>query len=208
MMLRRKVEEVYSARPTLLTQRLLLRRLNLEDANALYSIASIPEVSRYLMWDRHPSLKYTKRYLNDLNQMYDNNEYFEWGVITRQDGRLIGTCGFTKFDFNANRGEIGYSFRPDTWGKGYATEAARATVAFGFRELNLSSVYACFAMENLASIRVLTKCGMQYIGEDDPMIIKGEWHRIGSAAISRKSYIESAGEIEGATSEYNLITLN
>lgn len=202
-MLRSKVAEVYSAQPTLETERLLLRRLRREDAEALYAIASIPEVSRYLMWDRHPSVRYTKHYLKDLQRLYDDLEYFEWGVLTRE-GDLIGTCGFTKFDYTANRGEIGYSFRPDVWGRGYATEAAQAAIGFGFHELGLSSVYACFALENAASIRVLTKCGMHYLGEDEPMKIKGEWLRIGSASIDRKAYSEENAVLRSAQPPFKM----
>lgn len=202
-MLRSKVAEVYSAQPTLETERLLLRRLRREDAEALYAIASIPEVSRYLMWDRHPSVRYTKHYLKDLQRLYDDLEYFEWGVLTRE-GDLIGTCGFTKFDYTANRGEIGYSFRPDVWGRGYATEAAQAAIGFGFHELGLSSVYACFALENAASIRVLTKCGMHYLGEDEPMKIKGEWLRIGSASIDRKAYSEENAVLRSARPPFKM----
>lgn len=204
-MLRNKVAEVYGAQPTLQTERLLLRRLTPGDANALYDVASIPEVSRYLMWDTHPSVKYTKRFLKDLQRMYEQFEYFEWGVVTRQDGRLIGTCGFTKFEFVTNRGEIGYSFHPDVWGRGYATEAAKATIAFGFRELGLSSVYACFALENAASIRVLTKCGMHYTGEEEPMKIKGEWMRVGGAAIFRSTFSENADGAVPKGADYRLI---
>lgn len=208
-MLRSKVAEVYSAQPTLETERLLFRRLQREDAEALYAIASIPEVSRYLMWDRHPSVKYTKHYLKDLQRLYNDLEYYEWGVFTREGGDLIGTCGFTKFDYTANRGEIGYSFRPDVWGRGYATEAARATIAFGFRELGLASVYACFALNNAASIRVLTKCGMHYLGEDEPMKIKGEWLRIGSAAITREAYSKGtdAGGVAGLVGATAKVTM-
>lgn len=202
-MLRSKVAEVYSAQPILETERLLLRRLRREDAGALYAIASIPEVSRYLMWDRHPSVRYTKHYLKDLQRLYDDLEYFEWGVLTRE-GDLIGTCGFTKFDYTANRGEIGYSFRPDVWGRGYATEAAQAAIGFGFHELGLSSVYACFALENAASIRVLTKCGMHYLGEDEPMKIKGEWLRIGSASIDRKAYSEENAVLRSAQPPFKM----
>ena len=202
-MLRSKVAEVYSAQPTLETERLLLRRLRREDAEALYAIASIPEVSRYLMWDRHPSVRYTKHYHKDLQRLYDDLEYFEWGVLTRE-GDLIGTCGFTKFDYTANRGEIGYSFRPDVWGQGYATEAAQAAIGFGFHELGLSSVYACFALENAASIRVLTKCGMHYLGEDEPMKIKGEWLRIGSASIDRKAYSEENAVLRSAQPPFKM----
>lgn len=204
-MLRKKVAEVYSAQPTLETERLILRRLVREDAESLYAIASIPEVSRYLMWDRHPSLKYTKHYLKDLQRLYKDLEYFEWGVVARDSGQLIGTCGFTKFDYTANRGEIGYSFHPDVWGQGYATEATRATIAFGFLELELSCVYACFALENTASIRVLTKCGMHYTGEDEPMRIKGNWLRVGSASITREIYATKAGKDSSEEAESKLL---
>ena len=112
-MLRYKVADVYTKHPTLETERLILRQLTRDDAESLYAIASIPEVSRYLMWDRHTSLKYTKHYLKDILRMYESLEYFEWGVVTKSDVRLIGTCGYTKFDYPINRGEIGYSFAPD-----------------------------------------------------------------------------------------------
>ena len=116
-MLRYKVADVYTKHPTLETERLILRQLTRDDAESLYAIASVPEVSRYLMWDRHTSLKYTKHYLKDILRMYESLEYFEWGVVTKSDVRLIGTCGYTKFDYPINRGEIGYSFAPDVWGK-------------------------------------------------------------------------------------------
>ena len=205
-MLRYKVAEVYTMRPVLGTERLILRQLACDDAESLYAIASVPEVSRYLMWDRHTSLKYTKHYLKDILRMYADLEYFEWGVVTRTNGRLIGTCGFTKFDYPTNRGEIGYSFCPDVWGNGYATEAAMATIAFGFNELHLASICACFALENTASIHVLQKCGMQYTGEEDPMKIKGEWLRVGGAALTQSDYLQNKA-VSGRTEPvYRLMT--
>ncbi len=205
-MLRYKVADVYTKHPTLETERLILRQLTRDDAESLYAIASVPEVSRYLMWDRHTSLKYTKHYLKDILRMYESLEYFEWGVVTKSDVRLIGTCGYTKFDYPINRGEIGYSFAPDVWGKGYATEAARATIAFGFNELHLASVCACFALENAASIHVLQKCGMQYTGEEQPMKIKGEWLRVGGASLSQNDYLQKAEEQGNANQAYRLMT--
>lgn len=205
-MLRYKVAEVYTTRPMLETGRLILRPLIRNDAESLYAIASVPEVSRYLMWNRHTSLKYTRHYLKDILRMYANLEYFEWGVVTRCDGRLIGTCGFTKFDYPNNRGEIGYSFCPDVWGKGYATEAAAATIAFGFNELHLASVCACFALENAASMHVLQKCGMHYTGEEEPMKIKGEWLRVGGASLSQSDYLRIKAVSSRAEPAYRLIT--
>lgn len=188
-----RVRNVFAAAPTVMTERLLLRRLTKEDAVALYDFASIPAVSRYLFWEPHPSLHYTRSYLKDLGRLYRRLEYFEWGVVRRGDGRLIGTCGFTAFDHGARRGEIGYSFHPSVWGQGYATEAARATIAFGFDRLGLDIVTARFALVNAASVHVLLKCGMHFVEEEEPCIVQGKLMRIGRAEIVRDAYVTRLG---------------
>lgn len=188
-----RVRSIFAAAPTVMTERLLLRRLAKADAVALYDFASIPAVSRYLFWEPHPSLRYTRAYLKDLGRLYHRLEYFEWGVVCRGDGRLIGTCGFTSFDHGARRGEIGYSFHPAVWGQGYATEAARATIAFGFDRLGLDSVTARFALVNAASVHVLLKCGMHFVEEEEPCILHGEPMRIGRAEIARATYLARLG---------------
>lgn len=188
-----RVRSVFAAAPTVMTERLLLRRLAKDDAAALYDFASIPEVSRYLFWEPHPTLHYTRSYLKDLVQLYRRLEYFEWGVVCREDGRLIGTCGFTAFDHGAWRGEIGYSFHPAVWGQGYATEAVRATIAFGFERLGLEAVTARFALVNAASVHVLLKCGMHFVEEEEPCIVQGKLMRIGRAEIARDAYVIRLG---------------
>ena len=191
-MLRSKVESVYRTMPALETQRLLLRKLEKSDAEALYAFSHIPEVSRYLLWDTHPTLKYTKSYLHDLMKSYRDFLYFEWGVVEKESGTLIGTCGFTSFDYAENGGEIGYSFHPAYWGHGYATEATIETIRFGFRILGLKRIYAYYVLENEASLKVLLHSGMTFRREVSPLMIKGQEMRIGLCDITRDEYASQA----------------
>ena len=187
-MLRERVRDIYSHMPTLETPHLILRKLIRADASDMNEFSRREEVSKYLLWDRHTSMRYTKAYLSDLLRSYRDFTYFEWAVTLKGNGKMIGTCGFTKFHYGSNTGEIGYSLHPDYWGRGYATEAAQATVVFGFSELDLHRIEAYFALENTASRRVLEHCGMIYRGETEPMVIKGVERRIGYATLTREEY--------------------
>ena len=187
-MLRERVREVYSHMPMLETPHLILRKLMRADAADMNEFSRREEVSKYLLWDRHTSMRYTKAYLSDLLRSYRDFTYFEWAVTLKENRKMIGTCGFTKFHYGSNTGEIGYSLHPDYWGRGYATEAAKATVEFGFSELDLHQIEAYFVLENTASRRVMEHCGMTYQGETQPMVIKGVERRIGLANLTREEY--------------------
>jgi RimJ/RimL family protein N-acetyltransferase len=80
------------------------------------------------------------------------------------DGTLIGNCGIRRKDGNESEADIGYELHPEHWGKGYATEAARAVVAFGFEELALHRVSAWCIADNTGSARVLEKAGLRLEG--------------------------------------------
>ncbi len=172
----------------IVTERLVLKRLTPRDAAALYLITHDPRVSQYLLWDPHPTLGYTKSYLKNLNRLYKNHIYYEWGVYLKENHTLIGTCGFTAFHFLSKSAEIGYSFGTSYWGHGYATEAVTAALSFGFRDLSIKHIDACYALVNTASGRVLEKCGMTYMGECDPMIIKNHEYRVGLYRMTREDY--------------------
>ncbi len=187
-MKKHRIEAVYKNLPSLETERLLLRPLRPSDAEDLYEFASRPCVSEYLLWDPHRSLSYTKEYLADILKMYRRFEYFEWAVVERQSNKMIGTCGFTAFDFRRDAGEIGYSLNPDYWGRGYATEAAAAALRFGFETLELERVEAFYVLDNTASARVLAHIGMKYMGETEPMCIKEHERRVGIYALTREEY--------------------
>jgi ribosomal-protein-alanine N-acetyltransferase len=97
---------------------------------------------------------------------------------------MIGTCGFTSIDAANNSGEVGYVLNPDFHGRGYATEAVKRVIAFGFKNLELHRIEAKFMQGNDASLRVMEKVGMTFEGyHRDAMLVKGKYRTIGISAI-------------------------
>lgn len=163
--------------------RLLFRKLNKKDAADMYDYARRAEVTRYLLWREHPDLAYTKRYLAYAESCYRAGTFFDFAVVDRASARMIGTCGFTKFDFSNDSAEIGYVFHPDYWNRGIATEAVSTVMRYGFETLGLHRIEAKYMKDNLASRRVMEKCGMTFEGiQHGLMLIKGNYEDIGICA--------------------------
>jgi ribosomal-protein-alanine N-acetyltransferase len=101
---------------------------------------------------------------------------FQLAVALRHDRRLIGTCGIRMASAGAHKGDIGYELSPGHWGQGYATEAARAIVRFGFTELRLQRIWSWCIAKNVGSARVLEKAGMRLEGRlREKEYFKGRW---------------------------------
>jgi [ribosomal protein S5]-alanine N-acetyltransferase len=89
-----------------------------------------------------------------------------WGVWENETGELVGDCSL-HFDEGFGEWELSYGFRRDRWARGYATEAARACVAYGFDEMRVEKIVADVDPRNVASARVLEKVGFEHVGEVD-----------------------------------------
>jgi [ribosomal protein S5]-alanine N-acetyltransferase len=161
----------------LTTDRLLLREFAENDWPAVLAYQSDPRYLRLYHW--------TERSAEDVQtfvQMFigyqrEQPRYrFQIAIVLRAEGRLIGNCGVRKKSPDALEADMGYEIAPPYWGQGYATEAARAILAFGFDELKLHRISATCLADNLASARVLEKIGMGLEGrlrEND--WFKGRW---------------------------------
>ena len=146
------------------TPRLALVALSLEDAPAVFSYASDPEISRLVAWPRHENIVTSRRFLARSLVGYAQGGHYEWGLMRRTDQAFLGTCGFGELDVARGVGELGYVLAKPYWGQGYATEAAAAVIQFGFSKLGLQVIEANAFPENIASLRVMSKLGMQYRG--------------------------------------------
>ncbi|MBR7184851.1 MAG: GNAT family N-acetyltransferase [Clostridia bacterium] len=139
-----------------------------------------------MTWTPHPDRAYTLQYLQYLASRYRIGDFYDWAVTLRDSDRMIGTCGFTSFDFAHNSAQVGYVLNPDYWGQGIAPEALRAVMAFGFRELALHRIEAHYIIGNDHSRRVMEKVGMTYEGtRRGAMRIKGAYRDIGVCAVLR-----------------------
>ena len=190
-----KQEDIYSIfshMPPLETERLLLRALRVSDAADMYDYARRPEVTRYLLWRPHPDVKYTKRYLEYLATRYRLGMFYDWALIHKADKRMIGTCGFVRFDCPHNSAEIGYVLHPDYHGQGLMPEAVRAVMDFGFSTLELHRIEARYMVGNAPSLRLMEKMGMTFEGvKRQSMLVKGSYRDIGSCAILKNEFYKA-----------------
>src|SRR5699024_9707235 len=116
-------------------------------------------------------------------------EFFDWAVVITETGKMIGTCGFTSFDVENRRAEIGYVLNPAFWHNGFAREAVLAVTEFAFAELGMNRVEAHFIRGNDRSLRVMKSCGMVFEGMlRQYMLIKGEYRDIGFCGITRDMF--------------------
>ena len=147
--------------PLLMTERLALRPLELDDAQAVAQRAGDKRVARYLIAVPSPyPVSLATRWIMGRIAWWTHGR----GVtlaITRRDApdALLGSVSLRRFARD-RRAELGYWLGADSWGNGYATEAADAMLDFGFRELELSRIYAQVLEGNAASCHVLDKLGM------------------------------------------------
>ncbi len=184
------IGKLFSKVPEMETERLKFRAIKRSDDADIYEYSSNPETSRFLLWEPHGSIAYTRRFIEAILTKYKIGEYHDWAIVTKNGNKMIGTCGFTRIDQANGVVEIGYVINPDYWGNGYATEAARKVMRFAFDELLVNRVEAKFMFGNDASLKVMSKIGMKFEGYlRESMLVKGKYKTIGVASILRREYL-------------------
>ena len=184
-----KTLKIFKKIPPLRTERLTLRKMSVDDARDMYDYARRPEVTKYLLWYEHESEQQSYEHLSYIADAYRRGDYYDWAVTLTESGKMVGTCGYTSFNFEHGRVEIGYVLNPDFWGQGIATEAVSALTEFAFKELNANRVEIHFIEGNNASLRVAEKCGMTLEGYlKQYMLIKGEYKNIGFAGVTKDKF--------------------
>ena len=198
-MTRRTVAEVREALkdlPTLETERLILRKMAPDDAEAVFAYASDPEVSRYTLWERHRSIEDSRAFLELVIQKYENGGEPDWGIIYRGDHRFVGACGLVNWEAEHARAEAGFVLSREYWGSGLMPEAVRAMIRFGFEAMNLNRIEARCIAENVASARVMEKAGIPYEGTlRQREYIKGAYRDIKLYAILKKEFQAARGSL-------------
>jgi ribosomal-protein-alanine N-acetyltransferase len=143
--------------PLLDTPRLRLRIPSLEDADGIAAYAGDPEVTRYMSWPRHRSIRDADAFLRHALTAVERGEELHWVVTPRPSEQVLGMVGFR---LQGHRAELGYVLARPYWGQGFATEAARAVVEWAIARPQIYRVWAVCDLDNHASVRVLEKIGM------------------------------------------------
>ena len=147
------------------TDRLILRRFRLEDAEDMYANwASDPEVTRFLTWPAHSSVDVTKSLLADWISRYEDGGYFNWVMEHKDIGKVIGNISVVRLKESIDAAEMGYCMSRAYWGQELMPEALRAVMDYLFDVVGLNRVAACHDANNPKSGRVMAKAGMKQEG--------------------------------------------
>ncbi len=145
--------------PIIHTERLLLRKLICEDAEALFPLRKDPAVMKYIARPLSKEIEEVHKLIDIINQGYNNNEGITWAITRVDNPTLIGTIGFWRIEKENHRAEIGYLLDPAFQGKGIMYETMQAVLEFGFTILKLHSIEANIDKDNEASIKLVERCG-------------------------------------------------
>ncbi len=148
--------------PVLETKRLILRPLEISDAEHIFKTwTSDPRVTKFMIYTTHQSPSETKEWLTSVQKEYEEGVSYDYGFQLKETGKLIGSGGA---DYSKNKGcwVIGYNIAYDYWHQGYTAEAIKTVVDYLHREKGITHFEADHALDNPGSGRVMEKIGMKF----------------------------------------------
>ena len=135
-----------------------------EDVDGFFEMDSNPKVHTYLGNKPLKSIKESKDMIEMVRQQYIDRGIGRWTMIEKATNSFVGWTGFQYFietiNGHTNYYDLGYRLPEKHWGKGFATESAKACIQYGFEKMNLENIYAVAAIGNTGSINVLEKSGL------------------------------------------------
>lgn len=164
------------------TKRLILRELHLSDNDGMFELDSDEEVHKYLSSKTIDTIEQSRNTIEIIRKRYKDYGTGWWAVTEKSTNKFLGWCGikYQKDTVNNcnNFYELGYRFIKKYWGKGYATESAGEVINYGFNVLKVNEIYAQTDCNNIASRKVLIKCGLKYAETFDDEGYAVDWFRI------------------------------
>ena len=150
---------------TLKTERLILRRFTLDDAeDAFRNWEASEKVTRYLTWPPYQNIDDLKGYIQSVIDSCEKPDHYDWVIEDKALGQVIGSIGVVWMREDIAACEIGYCLGDEFWGKGIMPEALNEVIRFLFEEVGMNRVQATHDLNNPNSGRVMEKCGMRYEG--------------------------------------------
>lgn len=149
--------------PIITTERLVLRPFTTDDIDPLHQIVQQPDIMQYFPPQPRPAnpppREAIERLINAQLKDWEANGYAWWAVEFKDKPDLLGWCGLGYLP-ETDETEVAYLLRKEVWGQGLATEAAQASIAWGFQTFQFDCIIGLTHPDNIASQRVLEKCGL------------------------------------------------
>lgn len=145
--------------PVLETERLVLRQIIKDDAVNILEYLSDENVMKYYGLEPFRSIDEALEEIDWYQSVFDENSGIRWGITIKEQGIVIGSCGFLNMVPQHHRSEIGFELSKDYWGQGIASEALAAVIQYGFEQLNLQRIQALIEPPNIPSQKLVKKNG-------------------------------------------------
>ncbi|WP_044338619.1 GNAT family N-acetyltransferase [Rossellomorea aquimaris] len=183
--------------PDLETDRLILRKLELDDIQSVFDHwISDERISDNRVSAAHKTVDETKERVKKIVRGYESKAFCHWGIELKEEGELIGEIDLYDFDHSTGNCEVSYSLGFNWWNKGYGTEALKAVVEFAFVHMNVHKISAAHNTDNPASGRIMEKAGMEQEGIIRHMIrnAKGQYKDCAVYGILGEDYLRNRAQ--------------
>lgn len=154
---------VFAEMRKLETERLILRKFEVNDAPAVYrNYANNDNVTKYLTWPTHASVADSCSYVNSVVQSYKSGRHYEWAIVLKNFGEVIGAISIVRTREKEDDVEIGYCIGETFWHQGLTSEALADVIAFIKNDMKPRRIFAGHDIHNPHSGDVMKKCGMRF----------------------------------------------
>ena len=186
-----EIENFFKPIPVLETERLLLRKIELDDVDDLFEIFSDPQITDSMTWEVNQTKEDTlNKFIKVVTKRHEEGQSVDWAIVLKENGKVIGNCAFIDWSNRHSKAEIGYVMNKAYWGKGLATEALNELIRFGFDVIGLNRIEGGCDIDNFGSEKVMLKVGMQYEGTlRKNEFIKGEFRDTKVFAMLKEDYL-------------------
>lgn len=149
------------------TERLIMRNFKLSDATSMFdSYCHSETITRYLTWYPHVDVQATRDFITQVQlPRIESDRDLDLAITLKNEDQVIGSIGLVNDYQRDGYAEIGYVIGENYWNQGYMSEALKGLMTFLFEQTPVTKVKAIHHLDNIASGKVMQKCGMKYIGE-------------------------------------------
>ncbi|QFG00644.1 N-acetyltransferase [Psychrobacillus glaciei] len=150
--------------PHIETERYLMRSIEISDANAVFHYFSKDEVTKYYDLDTFTDVDEAIQLIENWQKRFVSNAGIRWGIATKDENKIIGSCGYHCWEKEHFKAEVGFEVTPEYWQQGVMAEVLPHVIQYGFEEMGLFRIEALYDPENTASKKTLEKAGFIYEG--------------------------------------------
>ncbi|WP_449536417.1 GNAT family N-acetyltransferase [Ferdinandcohnia sp. Marseille-Q9671] len=151
-----KTETIF---PVIETDRLILRQITKDDAESILVYLSNKDVMKHYGLEPFTSIDEALDEVSWYQSIFEKKTGIRWGITLKEEGTVIGSCGFLNIAQQHSRSEVGFELSKEYWGKGIASEALEAVITYGFEQLNLQRIQALIEPPNTSSQRLVESKG-------------------------------------------------